>query len=436
MHTHMKISRTALLLILVTASPSLAVNRDHIRELNQQAREYSKQKDWKSLLDIYNQLTREMGVPTPIHMLRVASAETHLGHTQEALRWMQRYAATGLTYDVSTDDDLKPLLAEKDLAPIAAEMKEKSKPATKAEIACTFPVLDIMPEDLTYEPSSKTFIVSSVQHHTLYRVTLPNKGESECGVKEIPLEDAAKRWPTMAVSIDTTRHLLWMTAAAMPGFEGFPKEDSGKTSLFALNLDNGKIVRRFDLDAVGPAALGDMSVTADGTVYVTDGFGGVVYQVRGALETAKLEMIANGFFSPQTPVLAKDGKRLFVADYGLGIAAINLDTGKADYLKHPENIAVTGLDGLHLAGDSLLGVQNGTAPERIVRYHLNPQQTEITGQEIIEQGPRIGDPTHIVTVDGMAYATANVGWDKVGDNGKLKDGANFTAPTLMRFSLK
>lgn len=436
MHTHMKISLTALLFILLTAAPSLAVNRDHIRELNKQAREYSKQNDWKSVLDIYNQLTQEMGVPTPIHMLRVASAEMHLGHTQEALRWMQRYAATGLTYDISTDDDLKPLLAEKDFAPIAAEMKEKSKPVTKAEIACTFPVMDIMPEDLTYESSSKTFIVSSVQQHTLYRVTLPKKAESECGLKEIPLEDAAKHWPTMAVSINTTRHLLWMTAAAMPGFEGFPKEDSGKTSLFALNLDTGTIVRRFDVDASGSAALGDMSVTGDGTVYVTDGFGGGVYRVRGAPETARLEKIADGFFSPQTPALAKDGKRLFVADYSLGIAVIDLETGKADYLKHPENIAVTGLDGLYLAGDSLLGVQNGTDPERIMRFTLNSAQTEIIGQEVIEQGPRIGDPTHVVIVDGMAYATANVGWDKVGDNGKLKDGAHFTAPILMRFPLK
>ena len=139
---------------------------------------------------------------------------------------------------------------------------------------------------------------------------------------------------------------------------------------------------------------------------------------------------------PQTPALAKDGKRLFVADYSLGVAIVDLGTGKVVYLRHPENIAVTGLDGLYLTGDSLLAVQNGSEPERIMRYQLNPEQTEITGQEVIEQGPRIGDPTHEVVVDGMAYVSTNVGWGDIDDHGKLKPGQHFAAPVLMRFPVK
>jgi len=51
----------------------------------------------------------------------------------------------------------------------------------------------------------------------------------------------------------------------------------------------------------------------------------------------------------------------------MGIAVINLASGKVDYLLHPEEMAVIGLDGLYLADDTLIGVQNGTDPERIVR---------------------------------------------------------------------
>jgi hypothetical protein len=115
---------------------------------------------------------------------------------------------------------------------------------------------------------------------------------------------------------------------------------------------------------------------------------------------------------------------------------IDLGTGKIDYMLHPENIAVTGLDGLYLAGDSLLAVQNGTEPERIMRYRLNPEQTEIIGQEVIEQGPRIGDPTHLVVVDGIAYVSTNVGWGNIDDHGNLKAGEHFSAPVLMRFPVK
>ena len=236
----------------------------------------------------------------------------------------------------------------------------------------------------------------------------------------------------------------------MPDFSGFPKEDEGKAALLALDSRSGKVVRRFDLQSTPPAVLGDMSISSDGTVYVSDSLGGRVFRVAGTpdrkgwdkakLDKAKLEMIAEDLFSPQTPVLAADGKRLFVPEYSLGIAVIDLTgndlTGseKITYLSHPENVAVNGIDGMHLVGDSLIGVQNGTEPERIVRFRLNHAQTEIESAEIIEQSaPTLGEPTHAIAANGYIYVSANVGWDKIDDHGKLKEGTSFTPPVLMRF---
>src|SRR5690242_12527800 len=78
-----------------------------------------------------------------------------------------------------------------------------------------------------------------------------------------------------------------------------------------------------------PAVLGDMCVTGESTVYVTDSIGGGVHRLRGDQPPAKLEKIADGLFSPQTPVLSRDGRRLFVADYTMGIAVIDLPAAGA-----------------------------------------------------------------------------------------------------------
>jgi hypothetical protein len=95
---------------------------------------------------------------------------------------------------------------------------------------------------------------------------------------------------------------------------------------------------------------------------------------------------------------------------------------------------VVGLDGLYRNGDSLIGIQNGTEPERIVRFLLNTEESEITGDQVIHQVSRL-DPTHAVEVDGWFYAVTNVGWSKVDDNtGQLKPGEKFTPPVLLRFS--
>jgi sugar lactone lactonase YvrE len=421
---------------LLVALPARSLDHAHFIDLNKQASAFSKQQDWKSLREVLVEIGQEMPTATPNYMLRMASVETRLGHTAEALTWMQRYAATGLTYDVTKDNDLKPLATDKSFQPIAAQMQARSKLISHAELVCALPIPDLMPEDLTYDPVSGTFVVSSIQRHTLYRVTLPESGSStDCKIKEIPLEESARHWIVMAVSYDAKRNLLWTTTSAIEGFPGISKQDAGKAALLALDPTSGKLSKRFDVEANGPAILGDMSVTPDGTVYFTDSLGGGVYRVRGDLRTATVDKIAGGLFSPQTPVLAQDGKRLFVADYPMGIAVINLASGKVDYLPHPEEMAVTGLDGLYLADDTLIGVQNGTDPERIVRLRLSHDQTAIASLEVVEQAsPRLGEPTHAIKAQGMIYVTGNVGWSKIDDHGKLKPGEQFANPILLRFS--
>lgn len=429
--------KTHLLLAAVTAVlivPAFSLDRAHFVELNKKASAQAQRRDWKGLRETLIAIGREMPAPTPTYMLRMASVETRLGNRANAISWMERYAAMGLKYDVAHDDDLKFLAIDPAFARVALEMKERAKRVQKAEAVCTLPLPDLMPEDLTFDQAAETFVVSSIQHHALYRVRLPKAGEAECTLQEIALEGQAKRWPVLAVSADPARGFLWMTACAMPGFTHFPKEDEGKAALFAVDGTTGKVMRRFDLETGGPKVRGDMSVTAEGTVYVSDSIGGDVYRVQGDLKTATLEKIAGDLFSPQTPVLAADGKRLLIADYSMGIAVVDLTqpnpSGQLAYLPHPESIAVTGLDGLYLAGDTLIGIQNGTEPERIMRFHLNPAQTEITSGEVVEQATdRLGDATHVIGLNGWFYVTANVGWNNIDDHGR-----RFTAPVLLRFS--
>ncbi|HZD95822.1 MAG TPA: hypothetical protein VE133_16295, partial [Candidatus Sulfotelmatobacter sp.] len=223
-----------------------AIDPGHYRELVQKLGERAKQKDWQGARDVLTEIGRELPAPTPRYLLMTASMEARLGHKDEALKWLQRFAATGLSYDLGKDDDMKALLSEPAGQKIAAEMKESQKPITQAELVCSLPRTDTMPEDIAYAKPLGSFFVSSIQHHSLYRVSLPKAGSKECTMQELPLSDEAHRWPTLAVSFDAKRKLLWLTASAMPGFSGFPKEEEGKTLLLAVDPASGKILRRFD----------------------------------------------------------------------------------------------------------------------------------------------------------------------------------------------
>jgi sugar lactone lactonase YvrE len=430
--------------MLAGSTQSYAIDKARYRELSQKFGEAVKQKNWQAARDVLTEIGRELPAPTPRYLLSVATIEAKLGHKDEALHWIEKYVATGLSFDPSRDEDLKALMTERG-GRIAFLMHERSLPVTNAEVVCELAQADTMPEDIAYlkgadTKSAGSFYVSSIQHHTVYRVSLPKAGSRQCTMEELPLPPEAKRWPTLAISADPKRKVLWVTASAMPGFSGIAKEDEGKAVLMEIDPTSGKVLRRFDPATTGPAVLGDMCVTENGAVYVTDSIGGGVYRLHGDLQTAKLEKIADGLFSPQTPVLSRDGKRLFVADYTIGIAVIDLPTAgaasnlaKLNYLPHPENVAVVGLDGLYRNGDSLIGIQNGTEPERILRLLMNQTETEITSAQVIQQLAQL-DPTHAVQVDGWLYATSNVGWSKVDDNtGLLRSGEKFTSPMLLKF---
>ena len=51
-----------------------------------------------------------------------------------------------------------------------------------------------------------------------------------------------------------------MTASAMPGFSGIPKEEQGKAVLMEIDAKSGKVLHHFDSETTGPAVLGDMCV--------------------------------------------------------------------------------------------------------------------------------------------------------------------------------
>jgi hypothetical protein len=98
--------------------------------------------------------------------------------------------------------------------------------------------------------------------------------------------------------------------------------------------------------------------------------------------------------------------------------------------------ALSGIDGLYPLGNALIATQNGTSPERVVRFALNAAKTRVLSESIIERATAtLGDPTHGVVVGDYFYYIANSGWDSLDEHGVVKDGRTMTAPIIMRAKL-
>ena len=169
----MKLNRHKLMVILLSAlilagsTQSYAIDKARYRELFQKLSEAAKQKDWQGARDVLTQIGRELPAPTPRYMLSVATIEARLGHKDEALKWIEKYVATGLSFDPAKDEDLKSLMTVGTGTSVAELMKEHSLPITNAEFVCELPQADTMPEDITYLKSSGSFfcLQHSAPHH-------------------------------------------------------------------------------------------------------------------------------------------------------------------------------------------------------------------------------------------------------------------------------
>jgi hypothetical protein len=182
-------------------------------------------------------------------------------------------------------------------------------------------------------------------------------------------------------------------------------------------------LNRYEIPAAGAHELGDMTLSAAGDAYVSDGKGSV-FVVRHAEDRLELLIAPGAFRSPQTPALSAHGARLFVPDYSRGIAIVTLAGKTWKLLEHPSDLSLGGIDGLYMEGRTLIAIQNGTAPERLIRMHLDASLNRVLRWETMEANwAGLGDPTHGVRVGKRFYFIANSGWD-------VKPGGAYESPAI------
>ena len=360
---------------------------------------------------------------------RLAKVEAALGNRGAALHWLTLFSQSGLTLaDPSTEADFAALRDAPEFQAAIAKIAQSRQPVDTSQLKFRLREADLIAEDVAFDPKSERFFVSSVRYGSV--VSIDHDGVESDFVKPGP----ANLWAMLALQVDARRRILWATTAAIPEFGGYRAADAGKSALLEIALDSGKITHRFDVTEPGKHALGDMTLAPDGTVYVSDE-SGAVYRLTPKGKALEVLIESGTFHSPQNPACA--GDRLFVADYSRGIGIMDLKTKQTALLAHPPDLSLAGIDGMYLNGNVLIAIQNGTKPERIIRINLDSTRTRAESWKIIEaNAPELGSPTHGVMFNGRFFFIAQSGWDNMGDDGKPKPGAAFTAPEVRFFDLR
>jgi sugar lactone lactonase YvrE len=369
----------------------------------------------------------------PSALMAVARAAARLGDTAEALAIVRDVVASGVVRNLSGDAELASLrpLAEWPRLVSANESNKKSVGSIRALFA--LPSIDFLAEDVVWDKSRDRFLVSSVRRGAIVAVN------RDGGISELVSAGKPGTWGMFALAIDSVTSRLWATTVAMSHFDGYLPADSGKSAVLRFDLGTGALQKRYDLPVTKRGGSpGDIAIAPNGSLYISDSRSGVIYAIEAGVDSLVVLVPEGTFMSPQGPAVSPDGKTLYVADYIRGLARVDLESGAVHWIRHSRNVALSGIDGLTTDGPrTLIAIQNGVFPHRILRLSLDASAGSITSAEVLAQDTSIiREPTHGLIMGEEFYFIANSGWDGFGDDGALRKDHGLTPPAVVALKIR
>ncbi len=400
--------RIALVLLVLIGTTLVADEVDESRRLFRDALAAYEKKDYATYLE----KARAAAALRPSHpglLIRHSEALALNGQREAALALLERVASMGFTVPEMGPDDFASLRDMPRFVAVKKRFDANAKPVGQAKEEFLIDRLGLVPEGMAYDSSGKRWFVSSVHTRTIFAINA--KGEVSELAKDLP-------WGVFGMVYDGPRGVLWATTSALPQVEGFRAEDAGKSALLKIDPRSGRVIETLTAKDTARHHFNDIALADDGTVYLSDGFAASIFRVHGK----SLVSFAHGPFS-SLQGLAVRGPMLYAADYAKGIFVVDRRTLDIRPLPVPQNVSLLGVDGLYVVGgQTLVGTQNGTNPNRIVRIRLASGGLGISSVEtLLANVSGLGDPTLGVVAGDRFYFNANAQWDLFAEDGTITD---------------
>ena len=361
----------------------------------------------------------------------LACAYALTGDTTAALATLWRFAALGHTADLDADADLTAIRPLPAFDSLRQAMRRNAAPLVRSTAAFTLAERDLLTEGVAYDPKTRSFFVGSVRRGKILRVD--DRGRTT----EFVPPGLAGFWAPLGMRVDAARRVLWVSAAAVPQTVGYDSADAGRSGLFRFDLASGALTGRFPLPADGKLhTLGDVTIARNGDVYSTDSRGPAVYRVRAGSDSIEQFVTSPLFLAAQGLAFDAQERTLYVADYSRGILRIDLATRTVRLLESADDVLALGIDGLYLVEGSLIGIQNGVEPDRVVRLRLDTSGNRVEHAEVLERArPDYAEPTLGVVVGRDLFYVAASQWERFRDDGTIDASDTLRPPLVLRLRL-
>jgi hypothetical protein len=348
---------------------------------------------------------------------RLLAAAHQAGDSAAVRSGLARLAASGYAPSQATLDLLAPHVPEPEMAALRLRFAANGARVQASRIFATVPAAHRLVEGIAWDARGGRLFAATV----VSRALLVQDAQGWRAVEGL------EAGSLFGLAVDARRRLLWLGSGVV---EQTPSPDTAFRGLIAVDLATLRPVRRVPVE--GPGSPADIAVAADGSVYASDPNSGAIYRARPGDAALQVLVPAGRLRSPQGLVPAADGRRLYVSDYGYGLAMVSLADGAVTRLESDAGTMLDGIDGLVGYRGGLIAIQNGTSPRRILFLTLSRDGNRIASARVLESnGPDWGEPTlGVARGDDFLYV-ADAQWDRYGAAGAAQ-GEGAQRPTPIR----
>lgn len=308
------------------------------------------------------------------------------------------------------------------------QIADRNAPKGEATVAFTIRQNDLVPEGIAYDPKEGALYVSSLYRRKVVRVAPDGTATDFVGEARDGL------WKAVGLKVDASRRRLWvMSGADDAAMARRDPSDLGRSGAFVFDLLTGTLVRKY-LPEGRPHFFNDAALLPSGDALITDSEAGAVWRASAADGTLSPLLPPGSLHYPNGIVATDDGRHVLVA-HAAGVDVVEVSSGARREVRPGPGVSLVGLDGLAWHRGTLIGVQNGLFPDKIVRYRLSPDLSRVESAEVLLRAdPRFRIPTTAAVAGDDLYVVANSHLDAFDEIGRPKT-TELTEPVVLRVRL-
>lgn len=365
-----------------------------------------------------------------IFQFELARAYALQDEKQKAYDRLIKMQQQGFAFTTADNPDFEKIRGTEVYDYIEKNLKANETPFGEGAVAFSVQDGPELLESISYSRTMDRFLMGSLKTGQI--VTVDRSGKTAVLVEP---DDRNTLQSVTALAVSADGKTLYATSAATGAFPGATPSDAVHAALLVFELPSGKLLKRHALPFDGqPQLPASLAIAADGSVWIADAARPQIHQLKG--DKVERVLAAPSLTSLRGLALSPDGKRLFVADYELGLIGMAVG-GKELYQLSAGQHNLSGIEGLVWHGAHLYAIQNGFPPTRLVRIVMAQGGAELKGLQPLEANqPALTMPTTGVVVGDDYFYIANSQRDVYGPGGVIAEGAKVEPRKIWRTSLK